>query len=117
VSARARLRAWAPLVAWFALIFVASSIPGDEVPVPPLFPHLDKLVHAAVYAVAGALAYRASGRVSWAILVVLAWGVSDELHQSFVPRRSPELLDLVADGVGGALGALLAHLTRRMRAR
>jgi hypothetical protein len=114
-STRRRLLAWAPLLVWLALVFVASSIPGRDMPAASFF-RFDKLIHAAVYAVLGALAYRGSGRVWVALAIALAWGASDELHQSFVPGRSPELLDLVADGVGGAVGALLAHLwTSRRR--
>jgi len=79
----------------------------------------DKLVHGAVYAILGALAWRAlaasgggrstaGGRrtlvLAW--LLTLVYGVSDEVHQRFVPGRTPDPWDVVADATGGAIGIL-----------
>lgn len=110
---RARLFAWAPPVAYMALIFAVSSIAID---VPHLtFPFRDKLVHTLEYGVLGFLVARAAA-ITWptrslvriaafAILIATTFGVSDEVHQSFVPGRSAELLDAVADFVGATLGS------------
>jgi VanZ family protein len=51
----------------------------------------------------------------------VAYGVTDEWHQSFVPGRSADAIDLVADAVGaglaaGGLGAW-GIMLRRRRAR
>ncbi len=59
---------------------------------------------------AGAL--RASGvRTARAALLALAlaslYGASDELHQAFVPTRSCDPRDWLADTLGAGLGALL----------
>src|SRR5436190_1885900 len=37
------------------------------------------------------------------------YGVSDEIHQIFVPPRQVEVLDVVADTIGGALGAIALY--------
>jgi VanZ family protein len=58
-------------------------------------------------AVAGSVAARMTARAAAAtLLITTAYGASDELHQMFVPGRSPELYDLFADAVGGALGLI-----------
>jgi len=47
-----------------------------------------------------------SGKKIW-LLVVLAtllYGISDEFHQFFVPGRSFETFDVMADTIGGAIG-------------
>lgn len=107
-------------LAWAALIFWASSRPAGDL--PPSFPHADKLVHAAVYAVLGALVAVALGRgrplparaAGLALALAVAYGVSDELHQGFVPGRDVSLLDLVADTVGAAAGIFaVARRSRR----
>ncbi len=36
------------------------------------------------------------------------YAVTDELHQAFVPGRTPSVGDWVADAMGAALGAVVA---------
>lgn len=36
----------------------------------------------------------------------MSYGASDEIHQMFVPGRSPEIFDFLADTTGGILAAL-----------
>jgi VanZ family protein len=104
-------------VAWALVIFVLSSIPGASFPASKLFSY-DKLLHAAVYAVLGAFAFlslrgwssRASVLVLAAGAITTAYGFSDEFHQMFVPGRSADLRDVLADCVGGFVGALAAWL-------
>lgn len=58
-----------------------------------------------VRALAGGLPARVTGRVaSLAMAISVAYGISDEVHQMFVPGRTPDVMDVVAD----AAGALLA---------
>jgi len=108
-----RFTAWAPVVAWGLVIFGLSSIPGTEIP-DVGFSWADKVAHVCVYGVLGALFHRGWRRslsrpagaalVAIAALSALAYGITDEIHQMFVPNRSSELLDLAADLVGGLLG-------------
>ena len=44
-------------------------------------------------------------------LVVSAFGLSDELHQSFTPGRDCDVLDWLVDTLGGALGLVLTCAT------
>jgi VanZ family protein len=119
------LRAWLPVIAWAAVLFGLSSIPGRDIPTIQ-FSYSDKIVHCGIYAVLGALCFRALrlttrlGVVSAILvvpLIVLAYGVSDELHQMFVPQRSSDVFDVVADVIGGALGAVLASRWPGLRRR
>ena len=116
-------------LSWAGLIFFLSSQPGIDTPL--LFPGQDKLFHLIAYAVlgflgVGALKITEEGyrhRQVWFVaLVVMLYGISDEIHQYFVPGRSAETLDAVADAVGAMLGAwtmfYLARLfVRRSRMR
>jgi VanZ family protein len=52
----------------------------------------------------GRLAAVAPGSVAGAWLIAVLYGVADEWHQSFVPGRVADWRDLLADGVGAALG-------------
>jgi VanZ family protein len=104
---------WAPVVVYMSAIFALSAI--SEPPSPPGLD--DKAQHALAYsglalvtlrATSGATIAGLSGRAAiaaWAIAT--GYGVTDELHQAFVPGRTPDLLDVRADAVGAG-GAALA---------
>ncbi len=96
-------------------IFFASSIPQDNVPDMP-FEFGDKVVHFIAYFILGcailfALIPNINGKPKKyiAILTVIIgaiYAASDEFHQSFVPGRSVELFDWLAD-VAGLMASLL----------
>jgi len=99
---------------WAGAIFYLSHIPGVEVP-PVLF-GMDKLLHAIVFGILGFFTLGAlTGTVRprriplpWlAVLLVTAYGVLDEFHQHFVPGRTPDIYDVMADAAGGMLGVWL----------
>jgi VanZ family protein len=50
-----------------------------------------------------------------ALLASSAYGVTDELHQHFVPGRDVTLGDLLADVIGAAAGASIAFALGRAR--
>ena len=120
---------WAPTLFWAALLFRLSSIPGADLPRLPGWWSADKFVHGGLYAVFGALCWLGL-RATWtrprgSFAQVLAgglfaavYGITDELHQSFTPGRSPDVFDVMADFVGGLLGALACvAIVARARAR
>ena len=111
-SQRAQVIAvWLPPLISAALIFYASSLPGSVFPSSPFY-SADKVLHLGAYTMLGYLVARALGYHGHAgrTLVVLAcslcflYGVSDEVHQAFVPGRNPSFMDLGADVLGSSLG-------------
>lgn len=93
-------------VGWL-VVGVASLRPTTELPY-----HLsDKLIHVTGYAVMSAavasFCHAPRGILGWSGLAVLM-GAMLELGQFFVPDRQAELLDLLANTSGAALGAMLA---------
>jgi VanZ family protein len=109
------IEAWLPAVVWALVIFVLSSIPGTNFPSVAV-PQADKIVHTLTYAVLGALAFRGArssaltraplATAAVAVVITTLYGISDELHQTFTPNRTPDWHDVVADAFGGSLGAL-----------
>jgi len=97
-------------------IFFLSHQPGDIFIMPPIV-GLDKLVHMIVYSVLACSmiwAFNFPGAdcspVKLAVLTIIfctLYGVSDELHQKFVPGRYPSPYDVVADGLGAVIVSLL----------
>ncbi len=90
------------------LIFAASS--RSVVAAPRVTLIDDKIVHFVVYGLLATLVCRI-GRgwraAAWSLVLVSAYGASDEWHQSFVPGRSTELADWVADTLGAAVAIAL----------
>lgn len=111
-----RLRSWGPALLWAGIIFALSAQPTLPV---SLGSGRDKLAHFAAYAVLGLLVARAlppRGRVAWlAILLGSLYGASDEFHQHFVPGRSTDVFDWVADSLGVVAGASLYRFWRSRR--
>lgn len=104
-----RFLLWGPPIAYMALIFYLSSNPA---PLPDLTRHVwDKLLHATEYAVLAVLFYRAFrgeglGWAQAALLALLAssvYGATDEWHQAFVPPRTSDVRDWMADTLGAAI--------------
>lgn len=112
---------WLPVILYCGLIFIQSSYPSTQT--LTRFPHADKLVHAGVYALLGFLFYRAFQttkiRKSIALLVIISamassvYGISDEIHQYFVPSRTASIADVLADVLGSVTGALGAQIILR----
>lgn len=117
------LSLWGPVALHMAVIFVASSSSDIDL-LPGRF--TDKLAHMGVYALLGALVTRAAagGRLSAtnlrhvavAVLVSTLYGTSDEWHQSFVPGRTPDGMDILADAIGAFAGAVSVLAAGRLLA-
>ncbi len=118
------MRPWlVALLGWAGLIFLLSSFPNPPGPRGPEWQSF--AAHAVEYAVfaflaAGLLAAIWPASPRWR-LAVAAWvlavlyGLSDELHQAFVPGRDASLLDIAFDALGAAVGAGFGALTRSLR--
>ena len=114
---RGFLRCWLPPLAWMGLLFVLSSQPTLPSAPGRWDVLLKKAGHVLAYGVLAWLYRRAlcqrlgEGRAPATLRVVsiglaVAYGLSDEYHQTFVPGRNGNLLDVAVDG-GGACGAML----------
>jgi VanZ family protein len=110
-------RYWSPVCAYAGLIFYLSAQPHPEEDLPSfVFTLSDKGLHLIEYAVLSGLLCRAflwgenlfrrQWAVPLAILVASLYGISDEIHQSFVPFRDSSWLDWVADTLGASIGAV-----------
>lgn len=109
---------WLPVALYAGAIFYwsAQSHPEDQLP-SFLFEDIsDKVLHAVAYSILSLLCYRAfrwaagpavaRQAVVLAIVTASAFGLTDEVHQYFVPFRESSWQDWLADTIGAAIGAL-----------
>jgi VanZ family protein len=113
VAASRVVSAWLPVVAWAGLIFTLSSIPDLGTGLGGWDLVLRKLAHAAEYAVLGLLLQRALDHAWAPFLLGVAYAITDEIHQAFVPGRLGSPLDVAIDAAGVAVGVALALRLRR----
>lgn len=121
---RRHLRVWGPAWAAMAVIFAASGVSS----VPSAVRAIDDgLWHGAGYGVLAALLLRALAAARWdgvtgrtavlAAALATLYGATDELHQWFVPGRSAQWSDLVADAAGAAAACGALWLWRALSVR
>lgn len=111
-----RLLPWLAVAGWMCVIFVGSSVPGSQVP-----GRFGSLGHFGEYAILGALlvlALTSPRRALMAVALASAYGVTDELHQLFVPGRCSDPVDWLVDTLGAIVGVYVAtRIYRSLRSR
>jgi len=103
---------WRSVVAWAALILIATTVPLTDIASRAPVPWLDKLVHGALYLVLGwlvgaalcATGRRSIGARASAVLALSVFALLDEVHQLWLPGRVTSLEDWAADVVGATIG-------------
>lgn len=103
------------------IIWLLSS--QSVLPTPKGILGFDKLQHLLAYGVfAGTIGlwfplkqWKRSPFICmvWVISIAAAYGISDELHQSFVPGRDCNVWDWLADTLGAIIGGGLVMVSAR----
>lgn len=111
-----------PAILYCVLIFLISSL--SDPPAPDFkLEWGDKINHAGAFGLMMLLAFRAArwilrersmpAQLSAALLYCVLYGLTDEIHQMFVPNRHGDPFDLLADAVGASLGLLFIIMIDR----
>src|SRR5262245_35469834 len=103
---------WVAVAAWAAMIFLASNQPGLAVSDDPgVDQPVRHVAHIVVYAgLTLLITWGLTGRrypsvraMVAAAVAAIAYGVTDEWHQTMVPTRTGRPEDLIWDGIGAAI--------------
>ena len=94
-----------------------SGQPGPE-QIPDVR-FLDKFLHFGAYGLLGVLFFRAYETLPLkrfkTLLILISitsatlYGISDEIHQYFVPTRQADIMDVIANTIGSICGVLLYY--------
>lgn len=111
------LRYHLPLFVMLVGIFILSSIPSNNLPQLE-FEFEDKLIHIGLFSIlflcfVWSLKHQkrftllARNYLILSLVFTILYGMLDEFHQSFVPNRTSDIYDWLADSVGALLTFLL----------
>lgn len=106
---------WIPSVLWMAVIFYLSSRTGSDL--QGMFAFLDSFNfgHLIAYFILSLLFYWAlqahpgKRKIDIRLISVglsFLYGLTDEWHQSFVPSRSPDPMDILNDVIGATFAMM-----------
>lgn len=108
-----------PAMGWVVLILFLCTLPGSEIPKISILDklHADKVVHFILFGGTVILLsygyFKQNGGLSdlgllGIVLVVTLYGLAIEFIQKYlVVNRSFDMMDVLADGAGAAVGALI----------
>ena len=103
---------WLITIGYMGLIFYLSS---QSQLLPPLMHGTDKIIHTIVYFILAILLYFSLFKsgvrqylLAISLLLAVIYGISDEIHQYYVPGRIASIGDVVADSLGALIGSFLA---------
>ena len=116
-----------PGIAWFFLILYLLTIPGKELPQADWMDnlHVDKLIHISLFGGLtflffwGILSTKPGVEVRTLLITIailaLSYGIAMEFVQKYwIPNRSFDGWDIVADGVGSFLPLCFVRVARRL---
>lgn len=106
-----------PLFIYWLALLIGTSIPSDVS--VEIFELSDKLKHFLAYMIlAFLLGLNLHFQEKWefaiknyffiTLLITLIYGAADEIHQIWIPNRSAEFYDWLADLLGSLVGIILA---------
>lgn len=103
---------WLVTIGYMCLIFYLSL---KSLTLPKMLRNTDKIIHAFVYFILAILLYFSfykSGLRKYllpiSLIFAVTYGISDELHQYYVPGRIASIGDVIADSIGALIGSILA---------
>ena len=112
-----------PVLIYAGIIFYFSSL--SNVGISLSFDSDDLSLHSLEYIGFGFLIHRllvnsklkhtAKIIILISLCISVLYGLSDEIHQGFVPKRTPSLVDLIADSFGALVGILIYQKLKSIR--
>lgn len=102
---------------WLVLIFIESSFPAQFFPKVEII-NADKILHLGIYSLLALFCYISiihqkksnllkKYPVYYTMIITGIYGITDELHQLYVPNRNCDFYDWLADFSGGIIMGLM----------
>ena len=115
---------WLPLIVYCLAIYIQSARPSPER--MPDVKFFDKFLHVTAYGLLGVLFYRGYETlplknyknllILFSIGSAILYGISDEIHQYFVPFRHADFMDVIANSIGSICGVYFYYRWKNRKA-
>lgn len=112
------LNLWLPVFLWAAVIFFFSTLESPKASDFFVWDFIAKKVaHISEYAILYMLLLRATKKnFLLSFIITVLYSISDEIHQSFTPGRTPAIYDVGLDASGaGIAGYVIWKLKQNQR--
>ena len=113
---------YVPLVLYWIILFTATTLPGPQLPDIHIG---DKIEHFSAFFILSIflnltlifqrksyLLFKFATLVT--VIICLSYGAIDELHQMFIPGRTADIRDWLADSTGVILGVLILNFAKNL---
>ncbi len=115
---------WSATALYMLLIFLISSVSYPPQPLP-LKGYAPIIEHMFEFGILGFLLYTSfkinkntqRNAFILAVSAAILYGISDEIHQAFVPGRVPDLADVLADSIGAIIAITIVNSKMRVRSQ
>ena len=101
-----------------AVIWYFSSIPGNSIPLKSIWPSI--IYHFFIFALFSFFLLTIIAKkgirkkdILIVFLISLVFSFLDEIHQAFVPLRSPDIKDILVDLAGVISASILVYFVKR----
>lgn len=113
---------WSATAAYMLLIFLISSVSYPPQPLP-LKGYAPIIEHMFEFGILGFLLYTSfkinkntqRNAFILAVSVAILYGISDEIHQAFVPGRVSDLVDVLADSIGAIVAITIVNSRMKIK--
>jgi len=111
---------WGITLTYMSIIFFLSSISYPPQPLPLKFyaPVIEHIIEYAILGFLLSVAIKPKNEkmqrwaIFWAIMIATIYGITDEIHQLFVPGRTASVFDASLDCIGAVIGSLFKSLLK-----
>jgi VanZ family protein len=111
-----------PLTLYWIVLFTATTLPGKDLPDLGIS---DKIEHFSAFFILAVLInltliYQRKSFLLFryaiiaTIIITLSYGAIDEIHQLFIPGRSADFRDWLADSSGVIMGVFFLNLLKNL---
>lgn len=105
-----------PAIFWMCFIFFLSSRSTAGIGYSSIDRFLIlKSFHLIEYAILAMLVYFAIRKTNTSVYISYLYAVTDEIHQSFVPGRTPKFSDTLIDLLGIFIGLAILFLVKKRK--